>query len=141
MKTILIPVDGSDASVRAAKAAVAAAAEMGGAKLHLITVHPPIISGNVKRFFSAEALNDYYQDEGRNALLPAKTALDEAGVSYEESIEVGPVAQTIADFAKKHQCDHIFMGTRGLGTVTGLVLGSVTIKVLSLVNIPVTLVR
>lgn len=141
MKTILVPVDGSDASARAAKAAINAAAELGGAKLHLITVHPPIVSGNVKRFFSHEALQDYYEDEGRNALMPAKAILDEAGVSYEESIEVGPVAVTIAEYAKKHNCDLIIMGTRGLGTVTGLVLGSVTIKVLSLVDIPVTLIK
>src|SRR5690606_25502222 len=104
-------------------------------RLHLITVHPPIASGNVKRFFTADVLNAYYQDEGQNALATAKALLNEAGVPYEESIEVGPIAQTIADYAKKHQCDQIIMGTRGLGSVTGLVLGSVTVKVLSLVDI------
>jgi nucleotide-binding universal stress UspA family protein len=33
------------------------------------------------------------------------------------------------------------MGTRGLGAVTGLVLGSVTMKVVQLAPVPVTLVR
>lgn len=141
MRTILIPVDGSESSNRAVKAAIKAAHEFGGATLHLLTVHAPIVSGNVKRFFSIEALDDYYQDEGRNALLPAKAILDEAGVSYSEKIAVGPVAITIADYAKKNECDLIIMGTRGLGSVTGLVLGSVATKVLSLVDIPVALVK
>ncbi|MDS1141574.1 universal stress protein [Pusillimonas sp. SM2304] len=141
MRTILIPVDGSESSGRAVKAAIKAANELGGANLHIITVHPPIVSGNVTRFFSAEAINEYYQDEGRNALLPAKALLDEAGVAYQEKVAIGPVAITIADYAKKNQCDLIIMGTRGLGSVTGLVLGSVTTKVLSLVDIPVTLVK
>jgi nucleotide-binding universal stress UspA family protein len=141
MKTILVPVDGSDSALRAVKAAMQEAAESGQADIHLVTVHPPIVSGNVKRFFSADAINDFYQDEGRNALLSAKALLDEAGVAYHEKIEIGPIAQTIANYAKKNNCTQIIMGTRGLGSVGGLVLGSITIKVLSLVDIPVTLVK
>src|SRR5690606_24706900 len=138
MRTILVPVDGSESSGRAVKAVIKAASELGGANLHVITVHPPIVSGNVTRFFSAEAINEYYQDEGRNALRPAKALLDAAGVAYQEKVAVGPVAITIADYAKKNACDLNIMGTRGLSTVTGVVLGSVTSKVLSLVDIPVT---
>ena len=141
MRTILVPVDGSASSGRAVQAAISTVQELGGANLHLITVHPPIVSGNVKRFFSAEALHDYYQDEGRQALQSAKAMLDKAGLPYQEKVAVGPVAITIADYAIQHACDLIIMGTRGLGTVTGLVLGSITTKVLSLVDIPVTLVK
>lgn len=141
MRTILVPVDGSESSARAVKAAIKAATEFGGSTLHLLTVQPPIISGNVKRFFSADAINDYYQDEGKNALLPAKALLDEAGIAYTEEIAVGPIAPTIADYAKSKNCDMIVMGTRGLGAVSGFVLGSVTTKVLSLVDIPVALIK
>jgi nucleotide-binding universal stress UspA family protein len=141
MRTILIPVDGSESSARAVKAAIKATNEFGGATLHLLTVHPPIVSGNVKRFFSPEAIQDYYQDEGRNALLPAKALLDEAGLPYTDEVAVGHVAPTIAEYAKKKGCDSIIMGTRGLGSVTGFVLGSVATKVLSLVDIPVTLIK
>src|SRR5690606_33228542 len=141
MTTILIPVDGSDASLRAVKAAIKASGKLGNTTLHVLTVQAPIVSGNVTRFFSAEAINDYYQDEGKNALAPAKVILDEAGVTYQETVAVGPVAPTLANYVKKHECDLITMGPRGLGTVTGLVLGSVTTKVLSLVDIPVTLVK
>ncbi|MCJ9712965.1 universal stress protein, partial [Bordetella hinzii] len=39
------------------------------------------------------------------------------------------------------QCDRIVMGTRGLGAVGGLVLGSVAQKVIHLSPVPVTLVK
>lgn len=141
MQTILLPVDGSENSSRAVKRAIEIVKEYGDGKLLLVTAYPPIVSGNVRRFFSADEIQAFYQDEGRTALAPAKALLDEAGIDYEEEVLVGPVAQTIADYAKKKQVDTIIMGTRGLGTVTGMVLGSVTTKVLSLVDVPVLLVK
>jgi len=141
MTTILIPVDGSDASLRAVKAAIKASGKLGNTTLHLLTVQASIVSGNVTRFFSAEAINDYYQDEGKNALSPAKALLDETGVAYKEKTAVGPVAQTIAKYASEQDCDLIMMGTRGLGAVGGFVLGSVATKVLNLTDVPVTLIK
>lgn len=141
MKTILVPVDGSDNSLRAVKMAIDNFKANENASLHLVTVQVPIASGNVKSFFSPEAIKGYYEDEGRAALLPAKALLDDAGVPYSEEILIGPIAPTIADYAKKHQCDHLFMGTRGLGSFSSVVLGSVTTKVLSLIDVPVTLVK
>lgn len=141
MTTILVPVDGSEASLRAVKAAIKASKKLGNTSLHLLTVQQPIVSGNVTRFFTAEAINDYYQDEGRNALLSAKSLLDEAAVPYQEKMLVGPVAQSIAGYAQDQDCDLIMMGTRGLGAVGGFVLGSVATKVLNLTDVPVTLVK
>lgn len=141
MKTILLPVDGSENSSRAVQRAIEIFKESGEARLQVITAYPPIVSGNVKSFFSAEDIQSFYQEEGQKALAPAKGLLDAAGIPYEAEVVVGPVAQTIADYAKKKKVDTIVMGTRGLGTVTGLVLGSVTTKVLSLVDIPVLLVK
>ena len=141
MKTILLRVDGSENSSRAVKRAIEIFKETGEARLLVVTAYPPIVSGNVKRFFSVEDIQSFYQDEGRTALAPARALLDEAGIPYEAEVLVGPVAQTIADYATKKKADTIIMGTRGLGTVTGMVLGSVTTKVLSLVDIPVLLVK
>jgi len=141
MRTILLPVDGSENSSRAVRRAIEISKEAGGAKLLVVTAFPPIVSGNVKSFFSAEEIQSYYQEEGQKALAPAKALLDAEGIEYESEVLVGPVAQTVADYAKKKNVDTIIMGTRGLGTVTGMLLGSVTTKVLSLVDIPVLLVK
>ncbi|HLU79404.1 MAG TPA: universal stress protein [Burkholderiaceae bacterium] len=142
MTTILLPVDGSENSVRAVQRAIEISKEeSANTKLLLVTAVPPIVSGNVKRFFSHDEIQAYYQEEGEKALTPAKAVLDAAGIAYESEVLVGPVAQTIADYAKKKNADTIVMGTRGLGTVAGMLLGSVTTKVLSLVDIPVLLVK
>ena len=141
MKTILLPVDGSENSTRAVQRAINLSKGAEETKLFLVTAYPPIASGNVKRYFSPDDIQAFYREEGEKALAPAKALLDQAGVSYEEEVLVGPVAQTIAEFAKKKSVDTIIMGTRGLGTVGGMLLGSVTTKVLSLVDIPVMLVK
>jgi nucleotide-binding universal stress UspA family protein len=43
--------------------------------------------------------------------------------------------------AEEQRVDGIVMGTRGLGPVKGLVLGSVANKVIHLAEVPVTLVK
>lgn len=141
MKRILIPVDGSDTAIRAVNTAIEAVVERTTRPhVHLITVQAPIVSGNVTRFFTAEMIDSYYQEEGEKALTAARQALNDAGIEFQEKVLVGPVAQTIIRHAEDENCDHIVMGTRGLGAVTSVVLGSVTNKVLATSSVPVTLV-
>lgn len=141
MKRILLPVDGSSAALRAVNAAIEAVVERTvRPELHLVTVHAPILSGNVTRFFTAEMIDSYYQEEGEKALASAKQVLDEAGIEYQEKVLIGQVAPTIISYTEDENCDHIFMGTRGLGAVTSVVLGSITNKVISVAHVPVTLV-
>lgn len=141
MKNILVPVDGSQHSVKALEIALSMAKDSNEAKVHVVTVHPPIVSGNVTRFFSAENIKGYYEEEGAKALEPVKAQIQQAGDICTQQVLVGPVAETIVEHAKAQGCDHIVMGTRGLGRVSGLVLGSITTKVISLTHIPVTLVK
>lgn len=141
MKQLLVPVDGSDHSLRAIESAIAAIhAQKTPPALHLVTVQPPILSGNVTRFFSAEAIDAFYQEQGEQALDKARARLREAGIAFQEDILLGPVAPSIADYARANDCDHIIMGTRGLGAVGSVILGSVTTRLLGLVHIPVTLI-
>lgn len=141
MKTILVPVDGSQHAIRALETALSMAKEKEETTLHVINVQAPIVSGNVTQFISARNLAAFYEDEGRKALEPVKPLLDQAGATFTDQVVVGPIAETIVDYARKHGCDHIVMGTRGLGRIGGLLLGSTTIKVISLASVPVTLVK
>ncbi|MYN12119.1 universal stress protein [Pusillimonas sp. TS35] len=142
MKNILVPIDGSEGSVRALQAAINLAKTLNGdSAIFAVNVQAPIISGNVTRFFSAEDINAFYQDEGRVALAPAIPVLEASGVKFTHEVVVGPIAPTLIEYGKKHNCDQIFMGTRGLGPVSGLILGSIATKVISLSAVPVTLVK
>jgi nucleotide-binding universal stress UspA family protein len=53
----------------------------------------------------------------------------------------GQVAKTIADVAREEGVGQIVMGTRGLGGVQGLLLGSVATQVIHLAEVPVTLIK
>ncbi len=139
MTTILVPIDGSDSSLHALQAALAWETDHHNLALHIITVQPQLVSGNARRYITTQELEEYYRVEGEKAMTRARLLLGD--ISYEEAIKVGPVAETIAEYAKAHPIEHIMMGTRGMGSVKGLLLGSVATKVLTLTDVPVTLFK
>jgi len=142
MQRILVPVDGSETAVRAVDYALRLArGSREPVELHLLNVQPPIVSGGVRMFFKHEEIEAYYQDSGQDALRAARERLDQAGQGYVQHVSVGPLGETIVAYAKEQRCDHIVMGTRGLGAMSGMVLGSVASKVIYLAEVPVTLVK
>jgi nucleotide-binding universal stress UspA family protein len=142
MPRILVAVDGSETSGRVIDLLVKTRASCKETvEVHLLNVQMPIAGVNVKMFISNESLNEYYREEGAAALKLARERLDAAGVAYIHHIGVGDPAEVIVEYAKAKGCDQIMMGSRGLGSVGGLVLGSIATKVLYLTTVPVTLVK
>lgn len=141
MHKLLVPFDGSEASVRAlAYAERVTASYAGGAELHLLNVQPPL-PGDVGMFVGADTVRKFHQDEGAKVLAPARARLDAAKVPYVSQVRVGDPAETIVKYARDQGCEQICMGTRGLGRVAGMLLGSVTTKVIHLSGVPVLLVK
>lgn len=143
MIKLMVPVDGSECSKRAVEFLVRKSQWFkDGVEIHLLTVHPPIpAGGRLGGMISHDKLNQYYHDEGIETLKSARAVLDAAKVAYTFHISVGDPAQVITQFARDKGCDQIVMGTRGLGEVTGAVLGSVATKVVHLATVPVLLVK
>jgi len=139
---ILLPVDGSENSLRAVRHVIAMKEQFRDPiEVHLLNVQLPVASGAVKMFISPQQLNDFYRDEGVVALKDARALLDQAGVSYQHHIGVGDLAGTIVSYAKEKQCRQIVIGTRGRGSFAGALLGSVTTKVIHLADMPVLLIK
>lgn len=143
MSRILIAVDGSSHSAKVAKAAIKQAAACKLApELHLIYVHLPLPTlGGLIKPVGHDALQRYYREEGGDALRGAKRLLDRAKLACTTHIVVGPIAESLAREAKKLKCDLIVMGTRGMGAVSGMLLGSVAVRTVHLAPCPVVLVR
>jgi nucleotide-binding universal stress UspA family protein len=141
MFRVLLPVDGSASSNRAVEYLIKLAKSRSDVEVHLLNVQPEIMSGEISMYVSVDSINEYLQEQGRHALEPAKKLLDNAGVAYIQHIGVGQVAETVAQYAKEKKCDAVVMGTRGMGSITSLLLGSVATKVIHLVSVPVTLVK
>lgn len=141
MKRILIPVDGSRHAVHAVRALLAARDYDPVERVELLTVQIPLQAGKIGRDLSQADIDAYHQEEGQAALREASALLAEAGVPFGQRVETGATADTIVRVAGEIDADEIFMGSRGLGSVAALFMGSVATKVLHLTDLPVTLVK
>ncbi len=141
---ILLAVDGSEGAAQATRKLVEATRAFKEAPgIELVTVHLPVppVGGFAGSVVPRDAIEQYYREEGEKALAPSKRILDEAKVGYTAHILVGDIARTIVEQAQKLHCEMIYMGTRGKGAVSSVLLGSVSTKVLHLAHVPVVLVR
>jgi nucleotide-binding universal stress UspA family protein len=141
MSKVLVPVDGSVNSLHAVDVVIKQIGEGRDLDVHLLNVQPHVLTGHARAYLSKEMVDEYYRDEADKAMNPAKERFDKAGVKYTETRLVGNPAESIARYARTNACEVIVMGSRGLGAVQGMLLGSVASKVLHLVDVPVTLVK
>ena len=143
-KHILIPIDGSPRSRKAAKAGIAFAKEL-GAKVtayHALEVLPPYYDTGFLPLSALEPLEAAARNRAQKYLDEAVKIARAAAVACESQISTPvTVYQGIIDTAKKKKCDVIFMASHGRGEVASLVLGSVTVKVLAHSKIPVVVFR
>jgi Ca2+-transporting ATPase len=139
MLKVLIPVDGSRNCQFAVKHVIKEFMNNTAMEIHLLNVQPPF-SRHIARFVSRKSLRDYHRDQAEMALGPVKQMLDGFGIPYSAHAEVGERAKTISDRARSLRCDHIVMSTARKNSLTRLIEGSVTNKVLQLTSVPVEII-
>lgn len=143
MLKILTPVDGSPASLRAVDFALEMLSKNPGGSLVLLNVQNV---GSVDPLgVAAMAPPDWFQEVASRASEEAlKSALSKckgANIAFKPLVRSGQVAKTIGEVAREEGVGQIVMGTRGLGGVQGLLLGSVATQVIHLTEVPVTLIK
>lgn len=77
--------------------------------------------------------------EGMRATARVRSALDAAGVRYRLKIASGDAASMIVDTALHERSHEVLMGTRGMGSLEDLFVGSVAYKVIRRTTVPATL--
>ncbi len=137
----LVAVDGSPAAHRAVRHVVALAAVCPSLEVVLLNIQPEIDDWGVRRVLTKEEVEAMEESRGGDILRDERALLTAAGVRFTPLVEIGSPAATIARVAVEQGCDGIVMGSRGMGTVSAALLGSVSSEVLHLSELPVTLIK
>ena len=140
---ILTPVDGSPASLRAVDFALEMLSRNPGGSLVLLHVQNlgSIDIAGASAVMPPDWIQDAASQASAQALKGALSKCKAAGIEFKPIARAGRTATTIAEIAREEGVGQIVMGTRGLGGVQGLLLGSVATQVIHLAEVPVTLIK
>jgi nucleotide-binding universal stress UspA family protein len=140
---ILVPVDGSAASLRAVDFAIEMVAQNPATLLLLLHVQnvPAIELAGASDAMATNWLQEAAAQASAKALKDAESKSEGASVAFKALVRTGQTAEAIAQVAREEDVKHIVMGTRGLGGIKGLLLGSVATQVIHLAEVPITLIK
>lgn len=138
---ILLPVDGSELSLKAVRMAVNLLQQGLSGSLVIANVQEPATLYEMVVAPDGEVLQRVSTAAGIDALEKAEGVLMAEGVVYEREIATGDPAHTIIDIGERFACDMIIMGARGVSAMRSALLGSVSNEVLHAAQVPVMIVK
>jgi len=139
---VLLAVDGSENSLRAAGYAANLAELIQDCKITIIHVDSLISMVKTRGVNLPVDFNDLFDPAVKKGLDKIKKIFSDRKIPYDTKVlEDYDIAEAICEYAKFYNYDLIIMGSRGLGGIKGLIMGSVSNKVLHLAPCPVTIVR
>jgi len=136
--SIIVALDGSEQSLLALDHA-RAIAESFGSKLFLVHAFPR--TSDLRDSIEYNNLVALRTKVGQAIIEAARKQLGETIIEVEEDLLEGPAADAILSAAAIRNCDLIVMGSRGMGSLKGMVFGSVSTKISQYAPCPVMVVR
>ncbi len=137
---VLVPIGGTERSLKALSHLIRTVGAT-AVEVHVVNVQRLVMHGDF-------ALNAAVRMEARACLVAAQQVLERArmmldasGIPFKTTVLFGTPAKAIARYASEHSFDAIVMGIRAPSTVDTVPRGSVASKVVSLTDVPVTLVK
>jgi nucleotide-binding universal stress UspA family protein len=148
-RNILVAVDGSEASLDAVAYADDLADKCGASLTLLYAARPHSTLASRESLRDLERVEhieiraeDLLQAEADSVLAQAAAKVSRLSKSRVERVSrIGDATENIVGYAKDHEADLIVMGSRGLGNLSGLLLGSVSHKVMQIAHCPCLVVR
>ena len=124
-KNILVPIDGSIYSEKSLERASELVDAFGSNLILIYVVEKSIPINLLDRKEYLEILRKF----GTNVLGKANKKLSKKGITAKILLREGNIVNEIEKIAKKEKCDLILVGSKGLGAITRLLLGSVSNKI------------
>jgi nucleotide-binding universal stress UspA family protein len=138
METILVATDGSEASTQALSLAIDLATAT-HSTLEILSVRPRRSGGRMGP--GAPMLEVEEFDRTEQIARAAAERASAAGVDARSHAAHGDVVACIVDAIERFDADLLVIGSRGLGAVSGAMLGSVSQALVRRSPVPVTVVR
>jgi nucleotide-binding universal stress UspA family protein len=136
-ENLLVPVDGSNASLKALNSAIEIS-QMSGAQITVLHVIPAVEESSKSRI---TAFEKQLEKQGQDILDDAASIAKKQKVKFKTSLLKDSPGHAIIRLAKKGKFDHIVMSTTGTGSAHDDMLGSVSNYVVHKSEIPVYLIR
>ena len=138
---ILLPVDGSEVSIKAVRFAIGMAQQGLRSSIVLANVQEPAHLYELVLTTDAEAIARASAAAGDHILQPALELVRQAGLECESEVAQGDPAHTIVDICERYGCELIVLGAKGHGALRSALLGSVSNQVIHAAGVPVMIVK
>jgi nucleotide-binding universal stress UspA family protein len=140
IKTILVAMDGSDLSEKALRLACSLGTSL-NAELVVLHVVPMLVSATPYHDTVSDRPFLSLQKVGEDIIARAKQTALESNCKVTDLITQGDPASRIIDIASEREIDLIVIGSRGIGGIKRLFVGSISNKVANQAPCPVLIVR
>lgn len=134
---ILVPLDGSQNSMRGLNQAISIAKSSDAQITGFYVFQLPFAAG-IKY---TQKMKDDAQDKAVKAIDPAMRKTQQAGAKFQYKTGGGNVGDEIVKFTKKGKYNMIVIGARGISSAKEKFLGSISNHVMHKSNIPVLVVK
>ena len=138
MRHLVVGIDGSDGARAAVKEAVELAAQLEAKVTFVFAFRAP------RSFVGDPLYRNVISDElecGWTALSEAADLAEAAGLEAKTEIVEGDAAEGLLLLARARDADLIVVGSRGLGSIRGALLGSVSRAITKHADLPVLVVK
>lgn len=145
-KKILVAIDGSPQSDKAAEEAIRLASAAGSrfkSKVYAMLVLPGMRTPSFTDFFPAPPVTEQpdWEEKRQRIFFVVEKAAKEAGLTLENRVVYGDATEEILGFAEDEEISVIVIGSSGAGRVRRALLGSVSAKVAMHARCSVYIVR
>ncbi len=137
-KLIIVALDGSEHSLKALDYARELAQKFDSKLILLHAFHP---TSDLRGSEGFNQMVGRRKQKGEKIIENACGRLGRVSIEVEENLLEGPAAEAIVSVVEARKADLVVMGTRGMGSLKGMLFGSVSTKVTHYASCPVLVVR